>query len=59
MWMGWDGMGSDMIFVQNFTLPDFQVKKFTPEKCAICDIFLANLEHLNASILNNLGIFWF
>ena len=32
----------DMIFVQNFTLPDFQAKNFTPQKCVICDIFLAN-----------------
>ena len=32
----------DMIFVKNFTQPDFQAKKFTPEKCVNCDIFLAN-----------------
>ena len=32
---------SDMIFVQNFTKPDFQAKSFTPQKCVICDIFLA------------------
>ena len=33
---------SDMIFVQNFTQPDFQAKSFTPQTCIICDIFLAN-----------------
>ena len=33
---------ADMIFVQNFTQPDFQAKSFTPQKCVICDIFLAN-----------------
>ena len=34
---------SDMIFVQNFTLPDFQAKNFTPQKCEICDIFSPEL----------------
>ena len=33
---------TDMIFVKNFTQPDFQAKRFTPQKCVICDIFLAN-----------------
>ena len=33
---------ADMIFVKNFTQPDFQAKSFTPQKCVICDIFLAN-----------------
>ena len=33
---------TDMIFVQNFTQPDFQAKSFTPQKCVIRDIFLAN-----------------
>ena len=33
---------SDMTFVQNFTMPDFQATSFTPQKCVICDIFLAN-----------------
>ena len=33
---------TDMIFVQNFTQPDFQAKSFTLQKCEICDIFLAN-----------------
>ena len=32
----------DMIFVQKFTLPDFQAKNLTLQKCVICDIFLAN-----------------
>ena len=32
----------DMEFVKNFTHPDFQAKSFTPQKCVICDIFLAN-----------------
>ena len=33
---------ADMIFVQNFTLLDFQAKNFTQQKCVNCDIFLAN-----------------
>ena len=33
---------ADMKFVQNFTQPDFQAKIFTPQKCLICDIYLAN-----------------
>ena len=33
-----------MIFVQNFTQPDFQAKSFTLQKCVICDIFLANYQ---------------
>ena len=33
---------TDMIFVQNFTQPDFQAKSFAPQKCVIYDIFLAN-----------------
>ena len=33
------GHPADMIFVQDFTQPDFQA---TPQKCVICDIFLAN-----------------
>ena len=33
---------ADMIFVQNFTQPDFQAKSFTPQKCVICDIVHAN-----------------
>ena len=32
----------DMKFVKNFTRPDFQAKSFTPQKCVICNIFLAN-----------------
>ena len=35
-------LGPDMIFVQNFTQPDFQAKSFTPQNCVICNIFLAN-----------------
>ena len=35
--------GADMIFVQNFTLPDFQAKSFTPQKSVICDIFFRKL----------------
>ena len=34
--------GPDMIFVRNLTQPDFQATSFTPQKCIICDIFLAN-----------------
>ena len=33
---------ADMIFVKNFTQPDFQAKNFTPQKRVNCDIFLAN-----------------
>ena len=32
----------DMIFVKKFTQPYFRAKTFTPQKCVICDIFLAN-----------------
>ena len=34
---------TDMIFVKKFTLPDFQAKNFTPQKCVICDIFSREL----------------
>ena len=34
---------TDMIFVKNFTLPDFQAKNFTTQKCVICDIFSCKL----------------
>ena len=37
-----DDVVSYMIFVQNFTAPDFYAKSFTLQKCVICDIFLAN-----------------
>ena len=33
---------ADMIFVKNFTQPDFQAKSFTPQKCVICDSFFGN-----------------
>ena len=33
---------ADMIFVENFTQPDFQAKSFTQQKWVICEIFLAN-----------------
>ena len=33
---------SDMKFVKNFTHPDFQATSFTPQKCVICEFFLAN-----------------
>ena len=42
----WDSVGhseADMILVQNFTLPDFQAKNFTPQKCVIRDIFSRKL----------------
>ena len=29
---------ADMIIGQNFTLPDFQAKNFTPQKWVICEI---------------------
>ena len=34
---------ADMIFVQNFTLSDFQAQIFTPQKCVTCDIFSSDL----------------
>ena len=49
---------SDMIFVQNFTQPDFQAKSFTPQKCVICDNF-SQINSLNASNTENLGIFFY
>ena len=49
---------ADMIFVQNFTQPDFQAKSFTPQKCVICDSFFLRINSVNASNINNLGIFW-
>ena len=33
---------SDMKFVKNFTHPGFQATSFTPQKCVICEFFLAN-----------------
>ena len=33
---------ADMIFVKNFTQPDFQAKSFALQKCIICHIFLTN-----------------
>ena len=48
---------ADMIFVQNFLPPDFQAKYFTPEKCLGCDIF-SRINRVNASYINNSGIFW-
>ena len=47
---------ADMIFVKNFTQPDFQAKSFTPQQCIICDIFL-QIDSVNASNINNLVIF--
>ena len=49
---------SNMEFVKNFTHPDFQAKSFTPQKCVICDIFFSQINSVNASNINNLGIFW-
>ena len=34
---------ADMIFVKNFTQPDFQPKNFTPVKCGTCDLFTHDL----------------
>ena len=50
---------ADMIFVKNFTQPDFQAKNFTLRKWVICDIFFLQINSVNASNINNLGIFWF
>ena len=46
-----------MEIVKNFTHPDFQAKSFTPQKCVICDSF-SRINSVNASNINNLGIFW-
>ena len=51
-------IGADMEFVKNFTHPDFQAKSFTPQKCVICDSFFSQINSVNASNINNLGIFW-
>ena len=45
-----------MIFVQNFTEPDFQAKSFTPQKCGICDIFLANYANSFGHFLVIIGL---
>ena len=46
-----------MIFVKKFTLPDFQAKNFTPQKCVICNIVHARYKSVNAFDISNLGIF--
>ena len=48
----------DMEFVKNFTHQDVQAKSFTPQKCVICDSFFSQINSVNASNINNLGIFW-
>ena len=45
-----------MIFVQNFTQPDFKANNFTPVKCVICDFSLKTSERELINI-SNLGIF--
>ena len=50
-------VGPDMKFVKNFTRPDFQAKSFTPQKCVICNIS-SQINSVNASNINNFGIFW-
>ena len=42
---------------QKFTLPDFQAKNFTPQKCVICKIFHARYKSVNAFDISNFGIF--
>ena len=46
-----------MIFVKKFTLPDFQAKNFTPQKCIICNIVHARYKSVNAFDISNFGIF--
>ena len=46
-----------MIFVKKFTLPDFQAKNFTPQKCVICNIVHARYKSVNAFDISNFGIF--
>ena len=48
---------ADVIFVQNFTQPDFQAKSLTPQKWVICDIFL-RINSVNVLNINDLVIFW-
>ena len=45
---------ADMIFVQNFTLLDFQAKDLRN-----FGHFFSRINRVNASNINNLGIFWF
>ena len=46
-----------MIFLKKFTLPDFQAKNFTPQKCVICKIVHARNKSINAFDISNFGIF--
>ena len=50
-------VNKDMIFVKKFTLPDFQAKNFTPQKCVICNIVHARYKSVNAFDIRNFGIF--
>ena len=45
------------IFVKKFTLPDFQAKNFTPQKCVICNIVHTRYKSVNAFDISNSGIF--
>ena len=46
-----------MIFVKEFTLPDFHSKNFTPQKCVICTIDHAlYIKSANAFEITNLAI---
>ena len=47
----------DMIFVKKFTLPGFQAKSFTLQKCVIYDNFSQN-NGVNDSNIDKLVIFW-
>ena len=46
-----------MIFVKEFTLPDFQAKNFTPQKCVVCNIVHARYKSVNAFDISKCGIF--
>ena len=51
---------TDMIFVKNFTQPDFQAKRFTPQKCVICySFFFSQINSVNASNINSFRIFYY
>ena len=45
-----------MIFVKEFTLPDFQAKNFTPQKCVVCNIVHARYKSINGFEISNFGI---
>ena len=49
---------ADIIFVQNFRLPDLQGKNLSPKNCVIGDIFHYQFNRANALNITSLGTFW-